>query len=86
MGNPLTPLLAKIFLDNLEVSYSRPPHIRLPTLHVVVNTYNITCLFNGSNPQLNCLLQLLNSLHSGIKFTFEVKHKKSINFLEISIN
>ena len=46
---------------------------------------DILCLYNGTDRQLNSLLNTLNSIEPSIKFTIETEVDKSINFLDLTI-
>lgn len=84
MGNPLSPLLAEIFVDNLEKQiFNHPLSKRFLYWHRYVDDI-ITC-FSGTNRQLDQFLSFINNLHPKIKFTVELEDNKSINFLDLTI-
>ena len=84
MGSPLSPLLAEIFLDNLETKFhSNKASNSLLYWYRYVD--DILVCFTGSDRQLGTILQLLNTLHPRIKFTVEEEVESSINFLDLTI-
>ena len=74
MGSPLSPLLAEIFMDHLEVC-----HISVSDLFTrhVLQWYryvdDIFAIFDGILDELNTFVSFLNSLHPRINFTFETE-------------
>lgn len=85
MGSPISPLLANIFMDNLETLILSSPqgkkHINF--WHRYVD--DILACFTGTKRQLELFLQYLNNLHPTIKFTLETEQNKQINFLDLTI-
>ncbi|XP_050511970.1 uncharacterized protein LOC126888016 [Diabrotica virgifera virgifera] len=82
MGNPLSPLLADLFLDSLETKFvqSRPEII---LWHRYVD--DILAFIEGPTNTPNHILSLINGLHPSIKFTLETEINNSINFLDLTI-
>ena len=79
MGSPLGPVLANIFMVELETS-------------VIQNLSNKVKLWKGFVDDIYCLarpeyidniLLTLNSIHKNIKFTFEIEKGNTILFLDI---
>jgi hypothetical protein len=87
MGSPLSPILADIFMDNLE---SQLFNSNLPILQNILYWYryvdDIICCWTGSDRQLDCFLNLLNAQHQKISFTMEIESNKSLNFLDLNIS
>lgn len=84
MGSPLSPLLAEIFMDDLETKFHNN---KWSKAFVYWYRYvdDILVCFTGTNRQLNNILQFINSLHPSITFTMEEEIDKSLNFLDLTI-
>lgn len=84
MGNPLSPLLAEIFMNNLEEKiYSHP--ISKQFLYYFRYVDDILVCFKGTDRQLSTLQQFLNTLHPNITFTTELEENNSLNFLDLTL-
>ena len=83
MGNPLSPLLADIFMDNLEKQIHKHPLVK--QFLYWHSADDILACFTGTERQLNQFLNFINNLHNNIKFTVEVQELNSINFLDFTI-
>lgn len=85
MGNPLSPLLAEIFMDSLENKISKHP---LFSKFVYWYRYvdDILACFTGTDRQLQLFLDYINNIHPNIKFTIEIENNNSINFLDLTIS
>jgi hypothetical protein len=87
MGSPLSPVLAEIFMDNLECQLFDSGH---PLLSNIFYWYryvdDIICCWTGSVRQLDNFLNLLNAQHPNITFTVEIESNKQLNFLDLSIS
>lgn len=86
MGNPLSPLLAEIFMDNLEgiIHGNNVLHRGFLYWHRYVDDV-LTC-FVGTTRQLDSFLEYINSLHPNIKFTMEIEENKKLNFLDLTLD
>lgn len=85
MGNPLSPLLAEIFMDNLEkIIHKHPMSNKFIYWYRYVD--DIIANFTGTTRQLDSFLTFINSVHSNIKFTIEMEQNNSINFLDLTIS
>jgi len=81
MGNPLGPVIANIFMVELET-------ILIPTLtdkipewvRYVDDTFTFVKI-----GELHSVLRILNSFHTDIKFTCEREKNRSISFLDVKI-
>lgn len=84
MGNPLSPLLAELFMDNLE---SKIHNHKLSKNFLFWFRYvdDIFACFTGNVRQLNIFSNFINSLHNRIEFTLETEKNNSINFLDLTI-
>lgn len=84
MGNPLSPLLADIFMDNLENKISKLNNFK-NCLYWFRYVDDILIAFTGTDRQLNKFFKEVNNIHPQIKFTMEVETDKCINFLDLTI-
>ena len=78
MGNPLSPLLPKIFMNNLEDIISKHSLFK-KCIYWYVD--DILVCFNGTYTQIDTFLQYLNTVHPNIKFTMALESINSIKFL-----
>jgi len=86
MGSPLSPLLAEVFMDAIEVKIlglSCPYRNNIEFWYRYVD--DILCYWNSDDIVLNNFLEWLNNLDDNIKFTLEVEEDNSLNFLYIKI-
>lgn len=85
MGSPLSPLLAEIFMNAIELKiHKHSNNINYIYWYRYVDDI-ITC-YTGTERQLNKSLEFLNSLHPNITFTMEVESNSAINFLDLTIS
>lgn len=85
MGNPLSPILAEIFMNNLEEIISNSPMFK-NCLYWYRYVDDILVCYTGTDRQLKIFLEYINKLHKNIKFTIEMEQNKSICFLDLKIN
>ena len=84
MGNPLAPVLANIFLCNLESKFAVDcPRTIEPKFY---RRYldDIFAVFNSKSEALE-FFNYLNDLHPNIKFTMEEEKENKLNFLDVTI-
>lgn len=88
MGSPLSPLLAELFLKNLEentISSSSLFNQFIFTWKRYVD--DIFCIFTGNHSELLNFIKWLNTLHKNIKFTFETQDQDgNLPFLDLSLS
>ena len=84
MGNPLSPLAAEIFMDNLENEIQKDP-IFNKFIFWYRYVDDIFACFTGTERQLNNFHNRINKLHKNITFTLEKEIENSINFLDLTI-
>lgn len=84
MGNPLSPLLAEIFMDNFEAKI-HSHQCSKNFLYWYRYVDDIICCFKGTDRQLQCFFDYINTIHPKIKFTIEREIDQSINFLDLTI-
>lgn len=81
MESPLSPLLAELYMSNLEKHFfsdtNRKRHIKQGYRYVD----DIICLWTGTDRQLSCILKYLNYIDSKIKFTMKVEKKQTAGFV-----
>lgn len=81
MGNPLGPVIANIFMVELE-------NILVPTMSAVLPEWiryvddTFTFVKKG---ELENVLNILNSFHEDIKFTHEIERNQCISFLDVKV-
>ena len=85
MGDPLSMLMADVFMDNLEseilCSSPHASYVRFWKRYVD----DIICIFNGSLSDAQSLLEDLNRFDPGFEFTLEVGGNR-LNYLDLSIS
>ena len=83
MGSPLGPVLANIFLSNLENEKFKSFEGALPVTYkrFVDDTFAI---FNNKQ-ESNMFFEYLNNLHPNIKFTKEDESANNLAFLDVLI-
>ena len=79
MGSPISPILANIFMDNLEKTILSSNNSR-NILFWYRYVDDILACFVGSQRQLDLFFNYINNLHPKIKFTLEIEENNSINF------
>ena len=84
MSNPLSPILAEIFMDNLESIISQHHLFKYFTFWYKYVDDVVAC-FTGSQRQLTSFLNYINSIHENISLTLELELNNSINFLDLTI-
>lgn len=85
MGNPLSPLVADVFMDGFEAhAFQNSPQM-VDVLFWARYVDDIICIYNCNATCLQAFLDTLNSYHPNIKFTLEVGGN-NINFLDLSIS
>ena len=85
MGNPLSPLMAEIFMASLEKQIKKLPFLRFFKFWYRYVDDVFTC-FTGIKRQLNCFFNSLNKLHKNITFTMELENNNSIKVLDLTIS
>ena len=81
MGSPLGPILAKIFMVELEQSV-------IPTLMDKMKCWtryvdDTFCYIKTDS--INYVLKVLNGFHRNIQVTYEVETESKISFLDVSV-
>ena len=84
MGSPLSPLLAEVFMSNLEENFLKSEYAKNISFWYRYVDDILVC-FTGNDTDLQHTLNHLNSLHQKINFTMEKEKDNQINFLDITI-
>ena len=83
MGSPISPLLANIWLDEIEKCFlstlSNPPRLWIRYLD------DIFTLVKNLEENLKSYLRRLNNVNDKIKFTEERENNKVLNFLDVQV-
>jgi len=82
MGSCLFPLLAEIFMANLEQSL-KLYHSFYKILFFRRYVDDIFCIFDGNLDDLGDFFPYINTLHGSIKFTVKLESANSLPFLDI---
>lgn len=82
MGSPLGPILADIFMSNLETKLNKFSKNK-PQLWIRY-VDDILCIFHNKQ-DIDDVLQRINKWHKNIKFTIEKEKENQINFLDVLI-
>lgn len=86
MGNPLSPFLSDLFLDNLENKYIFNNHNKFGKVKAWYRYVDdILAFIDGSPPDIEQILDEMNLIHPAIIFTVELENNNSINFLDLTI-
>ena len=80
MGSPLGPLLADIFMSKLENTVLRE---EISKFSLYVRYMDDTLVFYDSNKSLTDILEVFNSAHPSINFTYEAEQDGTIAFLDV---
>jgi hypothetical protein len=81
MGSPLSPILADIVMDDLEVHCLESLNFKISTFLRYVD--DIFAIIPRS--KINEVLNAFNNYHPRLKFTFEIENNNVINFLDTTV-
>lgn len=81
MGSPLSPIVADIVLQDIENKALYKIGIKLPIYYRYVDDI----LLAIPKHLVNNIVDIFNSYHSRIQFTYELEDNRSINFLDLKI-
>jgi len=83
MGNPLSPLMANIYMDYIEQNYI----MKIQSIKYWFRYVDDCLVFtNGTIDDLKNTSILLNAIHPNIKFTNEPEIDGKLNFLDLSLS
>lgn len=88
MGNPLSPLLADLFLDHLENNFIfKSPTSQIFNKIKVWYRYvdDVLAFIEGSPMDTQQILLEINQIHPSISFTLELENNNCINFLDLTL-
>ncbi|XP_044745300.1 uncharacterized protein LOC123307145 [Coccinella septempunctata] len=80
-GNPASPIFAEIVLNSLLLYVVEKCSFLIPFLYIYVDDI-ITCI---PRDKVQYMLELLNSYHPDLKFTYELENNCSIPYLDLLI-
>ncbi|CAF4133379.1 unnamed protein product, partial [Adineta steineri] len=84
MGSPLAPILANIFVCNIEDnSILTNCNLKIKTWYRYVD--DVFTIIKGDKDQALLILNYINSLHPNIKFTRELEKDHTIPFLDVNV-
>ena len=86
MGSPLSPFLAEVFMNHLEVH--RISKLKRFNDHVVKwyrYVDDVFAIFRGSESDVVDFVSDINILHPNIKFTYELENNNSLPFLDLNV-
>ncbi|XP_050518098.1 uncharacterized protein LOC126892578 [Diabrotica virgifera virgifera] len=89
MGNPLSPVLADLFLNNLECNiFDNHSSVHNPLQKILYwfrYVDDVLAIIDGNSSDAENILVSLNNLHPAITFTLETESNNSINFLDLTL-
>lgn len=86
MGFSLSPILAEIFMDNLETLMFKQNHPIVKYVGKWIRYVDdILCIWKGKKDLIEVFRNFLNQQHKNIKFTKEIEVEKKLNFLDLTI-
>ena len=83
MGSPLSPIVAKIFMEAFETLALNSYPLKLKVCRIFVHDTN--AIWTHGNDELNQFIQHLNNQLDVIQFTLEMEENGSIPFLDVKI-
>lgn len=83
MGSPLAPIIAHLFMSNLEENISKYKGKKPEIYYRYVD--DIFMIINGTQKDIAKFKKFMNSLEKTIKFTVEVQTNNKLNFLDVTI-
>jgi len=82
MGSPLSPILADIVMQDLELKAIKNLDFEIPVYYRYVDDI---LLITPAN-RVDIILNAFNSIHSRLQFTVEYEKNKSISFLDLNLS
>jgi len=81
MGSPLSPILADIVMEDLEVQCLKKLDFKMHTYYRYVDDIFLVI----PKTKLDSLLNIFNEYHPRLKFTCELENNNSLSFLNVSV-
>ena len=81
MGSPISPILADIVMEDLEVFYLQ----KLNSIYDIYIRYVDDIFMTVSASEVEHVLEVFNSYHDKLKFTVEKEVNGQLNFLDVSV-
>ena len=87
MGSNLSPLMADIFMNNLETTMIVKHHLFIKHIKFWTRYVDdVFAIFKGTEDDLKEFLIFLNTVHANIRFTHELEINSSLSFLDLNIH
>ncbi|CAF3954184.1 unnamed protein product, partial [Rotaria magnacalcarata] len=83
MGSPLAPIIARLFMSNLEENIEKYKGKKPEVYYRYVD--DIFMIINGTQKDILKFRKFMNKLETSIKFTVEVQHDNNLPFLDVMI-
>jgi hypothetical protein len=83
MGSPLAPILAHLFMSNLEENIDNYKGKKPEIYHRYVD--DVFLIMNGTQKDISKFNKFMNNLETSIKFTVEVQENNKLPFLDVMI-
>jgi len=80
MGSPLSPVIADLVLQDLELSAINMLPFRLPFYYRYVDDIILTATLDS----FDLILHVFNAQHSRLQFTIEIERDRRISFLDLT--
>ena len=84
MGSPLSPILAEIFMNDMENKILKGSKFGNSIKYWARYVDDILMVWTGTNRQVDLLLSEMNAMNESIKFTVE-KGNETINYLDLTL-
>lgn len=85
MGSPLSPLMAELFMEEIEKTiFESPLSQKIFFWYRYVD--DILICYSGNIQEIQETLTFINNIHPNISFTSEVEQNNQINFLDLTIS
>ncbi|CAF1540560.1 unnamed protein product, partial [Rotaria sordida] len=84
MGSPLAPILADVFMNNLEKEKIQPV-IKDKVIQWIRYVDDVFAIIKGNKNETLKILNDINNVHDNIKFTIEFEQDNCIPFLDVKI-
>ena len=81
MGNPLSPLIAEVFMSSFETNLSERGLLPRIWFRYVDDVFAVI-----KRGEIDSVLNILNSEFDSINFTFESEEDKKLNFLDLTLS
>lgn len=83
MGSPLAPILAHLYMSELEKNIIKFKGKKPSIFYRYVD--DIFIIFNGTHREISLFLNFMNKLETSIKFTLEIQNDNKLPFLDVMV-